>query len=354
MRIKTMPWGLMGVALLFAWQIQPLEAATPLKKLGTAPFFKAKDLKADEVYTILKRVEKDVKAGFSLAGADALFEPFMKQIQNRAPEAVNIQPGQSLQWMMYKKKGKVLVTRDRVWAGQNPFEAYRVLVQHNNQDYEFILPKICLNISLKKVTPVPAVTTAPTPKPAETTRPGTPPPSAETSKTAHPAKEPETKTAAPVASVPIAPPSAKDSEKTKGEARKGFFVGDLGPLFRFDVSLFAQARAGYRYKFTEQMALTGLVGGAFLIKGDDDHPAFLADLIFSYFPVRQMFLEAGVGLWASSQDAKADLILGFGFPLETNSKNFNLEFYVEGRSAFDQMGDWSKYGRAGGGLRILF
>ncbi len=122
---------------------------------------------------------------------------------------------------------------------------------------------------------------------------------------------------------------------------------------RFDVSAFGMGRVGYRYKFTDQLALTGLVGFAALIRGDNDNPAFLADAIFTYHPSKRIYLGAGAGLWASSEDSKGDLILEVGFPV-IDSEYPKFEFFVEGRSAFDQFGDWTKYGRVGAGLRILF
>ncbi len=129
---------------------------------------------------------------------------------------------------------------------------------------------------------------------------------------------------------------------------------DLGALIRFDPSTFGLVRLGYRYKFTDQLALTGLVGFAPLIDGDNDNPAFLADAIFTYHPAKWIYLGAGVGLWASSEDSKGDLILEIGFPLTHSSKGPNFELFVEGRSAFDQMDEFGLYGRVGGGLRILF
>ena len=86
MKTKKMVFALIGFSLFLAWGIQPLEAGTSIKKLGTAPFFKAKALKADQVLPILTRLKKDVKLGFSQAGAEALYEPFMKQLQAQKPE----------------------------------------------------------------------------------------------------------------------------------------------------------------------------------------------------------------------------------------------------------------------------
>ena len=358
MRFKGMAFVLMVFFLFLSMGFQPLEASTPLTKLGRAPFYKAKSLKADDVYPLLVRMKKDVARGFTQAGVADLYEPFMEQVKKQPPEEVKVQPGQSLQWMMYKKKGKVRVTRDRVWTGKAPFEAYRIVVRHKDTDYDFIVPKICFNISLKEITAVPKTAAPPAAPPKE--EPKTPPPVKEPAVTP-PAKESDKPAVPPAPPVkepdkPAAPPAppVKEPEKPKVDAQKGFFVGDVGMLGRFDVSAFGLLRVGYRYKFHEKLAVTGLVGAAPLLDGDNDESAFLADAILTYYPFSNFFLGAGVGLWASSSNSKADLILEIGIPINQAPESLNFELFLEGRSAFDQMGDWTKYGRVGGGLRILF
>jgi hypothetical protein len=352
MKVKFMLAGLLGLVLALTWSIQPVDAATQLKKLGGNPFYKAKGLKAETVYPVLNRLKGDVKRGFVKAGAPELYEPFMEQLKTAKLEPVTVAPGEALKWMIYKKKGKVAVSKNLVWSGKAPFEAYRLVVRHNDRDYMFVLPKICLNISLKEITDVPKAIAPPPPLPKEEEKP----------KAALPPKEPEAKiqetpppTSAPVAAPPPAPlPAGPPSEDTKSAAKKGSIVADIAPFFRFDISVFAMGRLGYRYKFTDQLALTGLVGFAALVDGENDYPAFLADAIFTYHPAKWVYLGAGVGLWASSEDSKGDLILEIGFPITDLPKGPNFELFVEGRSAFDQFNEFGISGRVGAGLRVLF
>jgi len=356
MKIKAILAGLIGLFLALTWSIQPVDATTQLKKMGGNPFYKAKGLKAETVFPVLIRLKGDVKRGFVKAGAAELYEPFMEQLKTAKPEPVTIQPGGSFKWMIYKKKGKVAVSRDVVWSGKAPFQAYRMVVRYNDREYEFIMPKVCLNISLKEVTEVPKVMAPPPPSPKEEPKAAPPPkePEAKIPETVSPTPAPvPTPTPTPTPT-PAPAPVVPESGEPKAAAKKGFIVADIGPLFRFDVSVFAMGRLGYRYKFTDQLALTGLVGFAALIDGDNDNPAFLADAIFTYHPSKRIYLGAGVGLWASSEDSKGDLILEIGFPLTDSSKGPNFELFVEGRSAFDQMDEFGKYGRVGGGLRVLF
>ncbi len=346
MKIKFKLAGWLGLFLLLAWSIQPADAATQLKELGKSPFYKAKGLKADAVFPLLTRLKGNVKLGFTKAGAADLYEPFMNQLKTTKPELVTIQPGEAFQWMLYKKKGKPAVVRDLTWAGKSSFQAYRVVVRHNERDHIFIIPLICLNISLKEVTEVPKMA-APPPLPPK-----------DEPKTSAPPKEPETvppvAVAPPPAPVPSPAPPVTAPETPKAEAKKGSIVADFGVLMRFDVSAFGLLRLGYRYKFTDQLALTGLLGFAPLIDGKNDYPAFLADAIFTYHPSKIIYLGVGAGLWSTSNDSKGDLILEVGFPITYEPKGPNFEWFVEGRSAFDQFGEFGKFGRVGGGLRVLF
>ena len=356
MKIKGILAGSIGLFLGLAWSIQSVDAAGQLKKLGGHPFYKAGAPQAEGVLPILTRLKADVKRGFAKAGAAELSEPFMEQLKTAKLEPVNIRPGEALKWMIYKKKGKVAVSKDLVWSGKAPFQAYRMVVRYNDREYEFIMPKVCLNISLKEVTEVPKVMAPPPPSPKEEPKAAPPPkePEAKIPETVSPTPAPvPTPTPTPTPT-PAPAPVVPESGEPKAAAKKGFIVADIGPLFRFDVSVFAMGRLGYRYKFTDQLALTGLVGFAALIDGDNDNPAFLADAIFTYHPSKRIYLGAGVGLWASSEDSKGDLILEIGFPLTDSSKGPNFELFVEGRSAFDQMDEFGKYGRVGGGLRVLF
>ncbi len=350
MKMKCMLAGWLGLFLLLAWGIQPLAAATQIKKLGRNPFYQAKGLKAEAVFPLLSRLKKNVKLGFVKAGAPELYEPFMEQLKSAKPEAVTVQPGEAFKWMIYKKKGKIAVLKDPVWAGKTSFQAYRLVVRHSERDHVFIIPLICLNISLKEVIDVPKVAAPPPPPPKEEPK-GTAPPKEATGPPPGAVTPPPTPAPSPTPATP-APPAAV--EKPKVEGRKGFLVADFGPLMRFDVSAFGMVRLGYRYKFADQLALTGLAGFAGLIRGENDNSAFLADAIFTYHPSKRIYLGAGAGLWATSEDSKGDLILEIGFPITDEPKGTNFEFFIEGRSAFDQFGDWTKYGRVGGGLRILF
>lgn len=131
-----------------------LYAAT-LTRLGTSPFYKAKDLKPQDVYKIVKANADIVKDGFIKALSINLYDPFMAQLESAKLEEIQIQPNETLLWMVFKKKNKAHLLRDVVWKGKKPFAAYRFFVNHGNQAYEYIFPKACMNITLKSIAPIP-------------------------------------------------------------------------------------------------------------------------------------------------------------------------------------------------------
>jgi hypothetical protein len=338
MKAKTL-W----VTLLFFLTVAvfPLyvEGATKIKRLGATPVCKIKNLKADKVYAAAKKSERDLKTGFQKAGVGDVFEPFMDQLKTGKIETVQIQPGETLEWMLFKKKKLVGVAKDVVWAGKKPFKAFRTVVRYNDKDYEFIIPAICLNVSLKGITNVPKPTPPP-PPPPKVEAPAPPPPA--------PPKAEEAKVAPP-------PPPAEPAKVE--EPKKGWIVLDAGPMQRIDPTIFGMVRIGYMYRFTEQMALTGLIGNEFLLRDTNkrnDYPAFSADVIFSYYPVRRFFLGVGAGAWITGKETKPDAIVEVGFHLTDFAKDPNFAIFLEGRSSFSKTSEELPSERIGIGFRMLF
>ncbi|MCP4152257.1 MAG: hypothetical protein GY757_31255 [bacterium] len=319
------------LALCLIFGINSVYAVTKLKRLGRSPFYKGGEtIEAGDVSSIIFENSEDVKLGFSKAGAISLYSPFMEQLKPGALEEISVYPGEILMWMIYRKGKRVKVFNDVEWAGKRPFSAFRYVVEHNDDAYEFIIPKICINIALKSITAVPPpvaeAVVAPPPEPEEPT--------------------PAAPTPAPrVAATPPPPPP-----------KNCFFVGDAG-LLRMDPppeTFHLPLRAGYMCKVAEQLAVVGLIGGAPLLSGCGDRPAFLGDAILAFYPVSRFFIGAGAGWWHTSEKTRADAVVKTGFHLTENVDAPNVVLYLEGRSAFDEFDRLSEDGRFGGGLQLHF
>ncbi|MFQ5486512.1 MAG: hypothetical protein ACE5DO_14440, partial [Desulfobacterales bacterium] len=392
--------------------IHPLYASTQLKRLGISPFYKARDLQAEAIYPIIMQNKGDAEAGFIKAGAVNLFHPFITQLKTTKIDAVQVTPGETFIWMIFKKKKKIFVLNDVKWAGKAPFEGYRFIIEHNNRAYEFIIPKVCFNIALKSVTDIPVK--APVKTEAEKIEPK--------KEVAEVAEVP--KNQSPQCNLSVSPErfltgttvmsdasKSVDSDgkvvsvtftiidskgsivekkvveeapfiyKTKikksgvhkieavvkddagGESpvnsctrevtvlKRGFFVGDIGLLQQFDPATFLPIRVGYMHKLSEKFAITALVGGAPLLNGCSDNPATIGDIRFSYYPAPRFFVSAGSGMWHTTYKTRTDFILDTGYQLTDNPNGPNFSIYLEGRSAFDEFDDISERGRFGGGLR---
>jgi hypothetical protein len=367
-----------------------------LKDLGKSPFYSVKDLKAEAIFPILKKYEKDVQNGFIKAGSGILYKPFMKALETATLEEIKVQPGETFTWMIFKKKNKPFVLKNVKWAGKSSFKAFRMVLQHEGKDYEFVFPNICLNFALKKVSPTPVaavpvpapvVTQAPAPKtgpkadgpgvpatdPSKKAAPTATPPGgvstpAPGSVPAPPAGITGAPSAAPspapagvgtpakpaVAPPPIAAPAPAPPVKAAVLPKPWMIVGDVGYMKQLDPATFMPIRVGYMHKFSEKTSLMGLIGFAPLLEGCEDNPPKLLDVLYSYDFTPSLFIGAGIGMWHTSFDTRIDFILETGAHLTKNPTGVNFDLFVEGRSAFDEFDEISDLGRFGAGIRILF
>jgi hypothetical protein len=84
---------------------------------------------------------------------------------------VTIVPGTHINWMAVKRAGRPVVLQNVRWTGRQPFDAWQFAVRANGTIYDFIVPKVCGNLSLLTVGPVSPVITR-----AEPRTPVPPPP----------------------------------------------------------------------------------------------------------------------------------------------------------------------------------
>ncbi len=143
----------LGLIFCFAFTVIAEEKVT---QLGLHPFYKSRNLQPADLKIIALDKAGDVKMGFEETGNGDLVFAFLEQIQNAEVKTVELTPGDRLQWMLFKRGRKVLVKKDVVWAGKKPMVAYSFTIFRDGKLFEFIVPKICGNISLKDVNEVPA------------------------------------------------------------------------------------------------------------------------------------------------------------------------------------------------------
>jgi hypothetical protein len=308
---------LLGVCLVAACASSTFAAET-LKRLGTHPFSPPMTTEA-ELRTMVQNSNAELQKGFAMAGYPDLFVEFMAQFPTAAIDSIRIAPGERLDWMLFKKNGTgpVKVIKDVTWGGDAAFDAFRFSIDKDGQRYEFIVPAVCGNMSLRNVGMIPV-------KPAVV--PVKPEPAA------------------------VAPAPVQQEPETVAERRGGPVV-DVGYAHQFDPADYIFARVGYEYFLTDQLSVMGLVGGFVRFDGDDGGDAFTADALLNYYLTKKMFIGGGVGYW--SDDDEIDLILNVGYLIYENPGVFKTSLFIEGRCQADDLVS-SEASRLGAGLRFQF
>jgi hypothetical protein len=319
MEIKLIFKNVLFVICLFLCIANVAHAESELKVLGTSPFSQYELKSVDDLQQMVESLRSDLKNGFERVGTADLFEGFVTQVNQGNVETVEVQPGQKMEWMIFRNARAVKVITDLVWAGDEPFTAYQLDVDKSGTRYSFIIPVICGNVALAQASTVPASDSAPVPVTAPQ------------------------ETATPAAS----PPAVVEPDR-------GHFVADIGVMYMDEPVTYLPVRVGYDYRFCDYFSLLGLVGYAPVIhgKGGLDDGAIMADLL-GVFRYGRMFLGAGAGYWHSDLSEHGDGIAELGYVIFGEPKEQNVSLFVEGRSAFDEL-DHLEKGRIGAGVRFQF
>ncbi|MCI0471729.1 MAG: PKD domain-containing protein [Candidatus Aminicenantes bacterium] len=387
------------LCLLFAFCA--LYAAEEVNQLGMHPFYKSRDLKKEDLMKIATKYADQVKAGFEMAGNADLYDDFMAQIQAADIAEIDVNPGDNIEWMIFKKSNKIEVKKDMVWTAKKPFTAYRFVISREldedgkklHKDFEFIVPKVCGNISLKS-TKVEDITPPPPPPPPPVNNPpnciltvipdeilagqavtldasGSSDPDGTIASVKFVISkdgvtiEEKVLTAAPfvyttlikkAGNIKIAATVTDNEgltapgvcEKEITVLKRGFLIADIALLYQADPAWFLPIRAGYMHKLSKSIGVIILGGIAPVVSGDDDKTAILADLTLTYWP-KSFFFGVGAGYFGSEMNKRFDLIVNTGVQIMPH-----VSLFLEGRVAFDEFDVIDKFGRIGIGFRLKY
>lgn len=154
MKIKRIAILLVGTLIVFSMFPQFTLAETKkLKQIGRYTLIRIKgEVPTSEVMeTLVKQYAGDIKYGFDLAGYGDLFLPFLDQLKEASFEEKELPVGDKLMWMLFRSQGKIKIVKDLEWAGKSPLPVFSFTVKRNYKHYEFVMPKPCGNIALRKV-----------------------------------------------------------------------------------------------------------------------------------------------------------------------------------------------------------
>ena len=403
MKMRSMLGMFFLAVLMLIGMSDQARAELQLKQLGVNPFY-GPEIKSNEQFRqMMSEMKVEMKKGFEKAGAVALFDDFVAQAGRMDIRMIEVNPGEKLQWMIFRKGKTVKVAKDVVWVGKEPFSAFLVQVDKAGVRYVFVVPSTCGNVSLALVGPVPAVA-APDVKPlcqvkitpqnlavggeisrdaSQSSEPGGALASAQIMVTdsdnntvmkkvldkppfierltlskagEYTVRVAVTDTKGNVSSAPgcaATKVTVTADKQVAMQPNPGKFVADLGYMYQADPAHYLLMRIGYDYYFTDTFSLLGMVGAAPVLDGEDDTDSFMVDLTANLHRQR-MFYGAGVGFWTSSTDDRLDLIVNAGYRFYGEADQFNVAVFVEGRAAFEQFDELSDYARVGAGLRFQF
>lgn len=151
--MRNRKFAFLVIALLVVFCLSSFAETKKLKRIGryTLVRIKGQIPTAEVMKTVLDKYTGDIKYGFDLAGYGDLFLPFIEQIKAASFEEKELAVGDKLIWMLFRSRGKVKVVEDIEWAGKEPLPVFSFTVVRGFKHYEFIMPKPCGNISLRKV-----------------------------------------------------------------------------------------------------------------------------------------------------------------------------------------------------------
>lgn len=151
MKSKKVALLVMGVFLICSFLSHA--ETKKLKEIGNYTFVRIKgEVPTSEVMkTLVERYTGDIKYGFDLVGYGDLFLPFLDQLKDASFEEKVLPVGDKMMWMLYRAQGKIKVVKDLEWAGKKPLPVFSFTVKKNYKHYEFVMPKPCGNIALRRV-----------------------------------------------------------------------------------------------------------------------------------------------------------------------------------------------------------
>jgi len=144
---------LVTVCLVLLLALETSAQVKQIKAIGLYTFARVKGkIPTPEVMKMLAdRYAGDIKYGFDLAGYGDIYLAFIDQLKSAQFEDTFWNPGERVQWMLFRSRGKIKVTGEAEWAGRVPVEVFAVKVRRGFKTYTFIIPKPCGNIALHSV-----------------------------------------------------------------------------------------------------------------------------------------------------------------------------------------------------------
>ncbi len=145
------------IGVLIVFSVASFAATKNLYRLGHRPMIATGVDSEEALREFIQNHAEDIRAGFTYGGFSDLYEPFMQQVavselKAESFPAFDPKSGETpvhVDWMMFRSSdGNVKVARDLNWKVRVDEKVYRFVMVTNCQDYDFIIPAKCANITL--------------------------------------------------------------------------------------------------------------------------------------------------------------------------------------------------------------
>jgi len=146
---------IIGILILFS--VASFAGTKNLYRLGHRPMLGHGVDTEEALREFVQNHAEEIKAGFTYGGFSDLFEPFMKQfsvseLRMESYPAFDPKSGEApvhIEWMMFRSSdGNIKIAKDLAWKIRKAEKVYRFTMVTNCQDYDFIIPAKCANITL--------------------------------------------------------------------------------------------------------------------------------------------------------------------------------------------------------------
>ena len=123
------------------------ERAARITRLGTSDAIYRRMRTLDDVKRMAadRNAQRRLSTAMDAAGLTGLTSEVMSVLSNADAQRmteVRIEPGTRMEWMAFRQGSRGRIQRPAIWAGRQPFEAWRFTIESGGTRYNFLLPKV--------------------------------------------------------------------------------------------------------------------------------------------------------------------------------------------------------------------
>ncbi len=130
------------------------DRVVPVSAFGSPRTTFSKEPAATEadLQRLFVKYESDLRKVLEIAGWDGNPEDLFDAVRAGGAVERSMPNGTDFEWMAFRKRGQPACVKNVIWKGAAPFPAWSVAFESNGYNYELMVPKTCLNLSIVRGT----------------------------------------------------------------------------------------------------------------------------------------------------------------------------------------------------------